>query len=259
MLEKDVAYRAPEVAPVGGEGMLVVGVDISFLRSLDVVQGDWGVFVVVKWRQEAWLHAGVQGLHLGRVEAEIVTAEGAHSDQLHLSLEYIDEHRELVKPGPAQQFAPAVHAVVARELASFLEAFVLEQIRLQVLGVRVHRAELVNTDHIAVVADTVELHERAVGRIVVPDGGAELSTENIEFTVVKTLVDHFKASPVHPPQELHAVVCAVLSLGHPEIEPSRPFKLRAYAVPDVVTEIYQFSGNAGMRFVYDLSLKACGA
>ena len=48
MLENDVAQGAPEIPPVGGEGAGMVCFDISFLRSLDVFQGDGGVLVVVE-------------------------------------------------------------------------------------------------------------------------------------------------------------------------------------------------------------------
>lgn len=259
VLEKYVAYGAPEIAPVSGEGVLVVGVDISFLRGLDIVQGDGGVFVVIKGRQQTGLYACVQVLHLGSVQAEVLPAQRSYSDQLHLSLEDIYEHRKLVQPGAAQELAPAVHAVVARELATVLETFVLEHIGLKVLRVRVHSAELVNSDHIAVIADSIELYERAVGGIVVPDGGAELPSEDVVFTVVETLVDDFKTGTVHTTEKFYTVVGTVLTLGHPEIKPAGPFQFRTDSVPDVVTVIHESAWNAGMRLVDNLALEARSA
>lgn len=110
--------------------MAKVSVDISFLRGLDVVQGNGGVFVVIERRQKAGLYTDVQLLHLRSVEAEIVPAQRPDSDQFHLPLEYVDEHRQFVQPGFAKEFTPAVHPIVMRELSAILQAFMLKHIRL---------------------------------------------------------------------------------------------------------------------------------
>ena len=152
MLENDVAYRSPEVAPVGGEGVCLVGVYISFLRGLDVFKGDGGVFVVVEGGQEPRLDADMQVLHLGRVKAEIMPAQRPYADELHLALEDVDEHRQLVEPELAEQPSPAVDAVVVGEFAAVLEPLVLKHVGLEVLRVGVHRTELIDSDEIALVA-----------------------------------------------------------------------------------------------------------
>ena len=74
MLKQNIPHRAPKVPPVGGKGALDVSVDISFLRGLDIVQGDGGVLVVVKRWQQAGLHAYVERLHLRGVKTIIVPA-----------------------------------------------------------------------------------------------------------------------------------------------------------------------------------------
>ena len=135
MLEKDVSYSAPEITPVGGERTGVVGVNVSFLRCLDIVQGDRGLLVIVERWQQAGFDTDMQILHFRRIKAEIVPAQGTDADQLHLALEHVDEHRQFVEPGFAQELAPAVDAIVVRELSAILKPFILKHIRLQVLGV----------------------------------------------------------------------------------------------------------------------------
>ena len=234
VFEQDVADGAPEVAPVGGEGSGVVGFDIAALRGLHVFERDRGVLVVVEGRQEAGLDADVQLLHLGRVEAEILPAQRAHAHELHLALEDVDRHRELVQPAAAHQFAPEVDAVVVGEFATVLQAFVLQHVGLEVFGIGVHRAELVHADELAVPAHALELDQGAAGRVVVPDGGAELLADDEVLAFVEAFVDDFEAGAVHAAEQLDAVVGAVLALGDPHVEPAGGFHLGAGAVPEIV-------------------------
>ena len=74
MLEQNIAHRAPKIPPIGGEGMLVIGFDISFLRGLDFLQGLGGIFVVVEWGEKPRFYTDVQFLHLRGVHAEILPA-----------------------------------------------------------------------------------------------------------------------------------------------------------------------------------------
>ena len=135
MLEQNVAYRTPEVAPVGSEGVRVVGVDISFFRGLDIVQSNGRLLVVIEGRQESGFYADVEVLHLWGVQAEILPAQGSYSYQLHLALENVDEHGQFVKPSFAQKLSPTVYAVIVSELATVLEALMLKHIRLEVLRI----------------------------------------------------------------------------------------------------------------------------
>ena len=219
MLEKDVSYRAPEIAPIGGETVFMVGIYISFLRCLDIVQCDGGVFVVVKGWEQAGLDTDVQVLHCWRVQAEILSAQGAYSDKFHLALKYIDEHWKFVKPGFAKEFAPAVYPVIVRKFTTILQAFIFKHIRLQVLRVGIHSAEFVDTDHVAVVSYTVEFHERTASRIVVPDGGAELATKDVILAVMETFVYHFESCSIHTSKEFYPVIGPIPSLCYQEIKP----------------------------------------
>ena len=259
MLEQDVTHRAPEVAPVGRKRMGLVGFDITALGGLYVFECDGGMLVVVEGGQEAGLDADVQLLHLGRVEAEIMTAQRADSHQFHLSLENVDRHRKLVQPGAAQQFAPEVDAIVVGELAAVLKTFVLQHVGLEVFGVGVHRAELIDADHLAVVAHATELDQGTAGRVIVPNGSAELAADDEEFTFVEAFVDDFEAGPVHTAEQFDAMVGAVLALGHPHIEPSGGFHLGEGPVPEIVHGVKDLADETGMSVVDDLALEPCRA
>ena len=113
--------------------------------------------VVIEGGQEPGLHLGAQLLHLRGVETEIVARKGTHTDELALALKHINEHGEFVDPYLAHPTAPEIDAVVVGELAAGLQAAVLVEVGLQVFAVAVHGAELVDTDNLAVLADTAQL------------------------------------------------------------------------------------------------------
>ncbi len=92
MLEQNVAYRSPEIPPVGSEGVFVVGFDISLFRCLDVFDGLGGLFVVVERGKETRFHADMQLLHLRGVQAEILPTQRPYADEFHLAFEDVDEH-----------------------------------------------------------------------------------------------------------------------------------------------------------------------
>ena len=146
MLEQYIPHGPPEIPPVRGEGVLVIGFDIPFLGGLDVFQGLRGSFVIVERGQKPRLDADVQLLHLGCVQAEILPAQRTDTHQFHLPLENIDAHREFVQPGFPQHPPPYVHPVVIRELAALLQALMLQHVRLKVFGIGIHGPELVHAD-----------------------------------------------------------------------------------------------------------------
>ena len=101
MLEQNVAYRTPEIPPVGGEGVLVIGFDISLFRGLDLLQGLGRFLVVVERGKESWFHTDVQVLHLRGIQLEIRPAERPDAHQFHLPFKDVDEHRKFIQPGLA--------------------------------------------------------------------------------------------------------------------------------------------------------------
>lgn len=178
----------------------------------------------------------------------------AHAHELELPLEEIDEHREFVEPACAQQSAPLVDPVVVLELAAVLKPDVLVHVGLQILGVGVHRAELVHADEIAVLADPGKLDERPAVGLLVPDGGLDLACQYEELPVAEAFVQHLEAGPVEPSQHLHAVVGAVAPLGDEEIQPPRRAQLGADPVPEVVHEIDELAEDAREALEYHFLL-----
>ncbi len=245
MLEQNVSYRAPEIPPVGGEGVLVVGFDISLFRGLDVFDGLGGLFVVIERGQEARFHADVQLLHLRGIQAEILPAERTHAHEFHLSFEDVDEHREFIDPTTAEFVTPVIDTIVTRELAALLQAFVLQDVGLEVFRIGVHRAELVHADHLPFIPDSVQFDEGAKGGIIVPDGFAELLAQDKEFSFVKTLVNDFETSPVHSSQQFHTAVTPVLPLRYPHIKPAGPTHPGENPVPEIMEEIEHLSRESG--------------
>ena len=120
MLEQNVAYRTPEIAPIRGEGVLVVGFDISLFRGLDLLQGLRRFLVVIERGKESRFHAGVQLLHLRGIQLEIRPAERPDADQFHLPLEDIDPHRQFIQPTAAKLAPPEIDTVIVREFSTLL-------------------------------------------------------------------------------------------------------------------------------------------
>lgn len=247
MLEQNVTYGAPEIAPVRGEGTLVVGFDISLFRGLDVLQGFGCLLIVIERREQPRLHADMQFLHFRGVHPEILPAQRPHTHQFQLPLQDIDDHRQLVQPTAAQFAPPIIDPVIMGEFPAFLQSLMLQDIGLQILRIGIHRAELVNTDHIPMVSDPVQFDQCAIGRVVVPDGFPELLSEDEILTLMETLVHDFEPSPVHPAQQFHAAVAPVLSLGDPHIEPTGDLHPGTHPVPAIMHQIQHLADQTGMR------------
>ena len=195
-------------------------------------------------------------LHLRRIEAEILPAQGTHAHQFHLSLEDIDKHRELVQPAAPEAPAPEVHAVVVRELTAFLKSFMLQHVGLQILRIRIHGPELIYADHAAVVSHAVELHQGAACRVVVPDGGLDLPAQEEEFTLGEVLIDHLESGPVHAPEQFYPAVSAVRSLGYAHIEPTGDPQFRKHPMPQVVEGVDYFPRKTGIGAADNRPLEA---
>ena len=151
-LENNIADNLPKIPPVGAQGMLQIGLQITTLAVLDLLQGLW--HVDIEWRQQSRLGLDSQLLQIFGIKVEILLAQRTNADQLHLPLQDIDKHRQLIKPGLAQETAPLRHAVVVAELTTHVQVVVLVDIGLQILGIGVHRPELVDVKLLAVLAHT---------------------------------------------------------------------------------------------------------
>ena len=247
MLEQDVAHRTPEIAPVRGEGMLVVGFDISFLGGLHVFQCLRRFLVIVEWGQESRFHADVQFLHFRGIQAEILPTERTYADQFHLALEDIDKHGQLVDPGFPEQTSPEIHPVVIGELATLLQTLMLQHIGLEVFRIAVHRPELIDADHLPLIPNAVQFHKHSAGGFVIPDGSLHLLAQQVILPVVETLVNHLESGPIHPSQQFNAAVSPVLPIRHPHIEPTGPPHLGKRAMPQIMQSVQEFTQESGER------------
>ena len=234
MLEQDVAHRPPEIPPVRGEGVLVVGFDISSLRGLDVFDGLGRGLVIIERGQEPRLHTDVQFLHFRRVHAKILPAQGPYAHQFHLPLEDVDDHGQFVDPGLPEQATPEVHPIVVGELSALLQPLMLQHIGLEILRIGVHGPELIHADHLSLVPHTVQFYQHTAGRLVVPDGILHFLAQKEVLTFVITLVDYLETGPIHTSEQFHAAVSAVLPVGNPHIEPAGQAELREHTVPQVM-------------------------
>jgi hypothetical protein len=63
VLENDIIDCAPEIPPICGKGAGFICIYVSFLRRLNIFQGNGGVLVIVKGRKESGLHTDMKFLH----------------------------------------------------------------------------------------------------------------------------------------------------------------------------------------------------
>ena len=188
MLEQNIPYRPPEIPPIGGKGSLVVGLDISLFRCLNVFQGLGRFLVVIERGEQPRFHADVQFLHLLRIQAKVLPAERSYPHQFHLPLENVDSHRQFVQPAAAQLAPPEIDPIIVREFSALLQSFMFQDIGLQILRIGVHRAEFVHADHLPMIAYAVQFDQGPVSRIIVPDRLAELLSQDKVLALVKPLV-----------------------------------------------------------------------
>lgn len=73
-LPHDIVHRPPEVAEIGPQRRLLIGVEVAHLRSLDLLQRFRQVGI--EGRDESGFYTDSPLLQFRRVEVEIVLAEG---------------------------------------------------------------------------------------------------------------------------------------------------------------------------------------
>ena len=192
------------------------------------------MLLVVERRQQPGLGLDTQGLQFGCVEAEVLPAQRPDAHQLEVATQQVPHHRQFVEPQPPQHATPEVDTVVVLELASTLKALVVVDIGLHILGVGVHRAELVHHNHLAVLADAAQVDDgRACGRCIVHRLGAFAGGDE-ELALAELLVDHLEAGTIEAADDLHAAHRAVLAACQRVVEAPRQPQLGTHAVPQVV-------------------------
>lgn len=237
--EQYVGDCPPKVPPIRAEWMLQVGFRVAAFRLLHLFDGAGSLLVIVERWQQTGLCLCAQCLHLRGVEREIVLRQRSYPNQLHIALQHVENHRQFVKPHLAEQLAPDVHSIVISKFSSFLQGVMLVYVRLEIFGIGIHGAELVNPNQLAVFSHTSQLDERCACRLVVPNRCLDFTGKDEELAVAKLFIYHLEACAIHPSEDFHPVVRAVLPFGHGEIDFFQPRHLRTETVPQVVKKVYR--------------------
>ena len=156
-LENNIADNLPEIPPVSAQRMLQIRLQITTLTVLDLFQGLG--HVDIEGGQQSRLGLDSQLLQIFRIKVEILLAQRTHTHQLHLALKDIDKHGQLVEPGLAQKTSPLRDAIVITELATHIQIIVFVDVGLQILGIGIHRPELVDVELLTVLAHTLLLEQ----------------------------------------------------------------------------------------------------
>ena len=159
-LKKDVFDDSPEIVPIGAKRMLQVRLQILPLAVLDLIQ--CLRHIRIKRRKQYWLYLDSKLLQIFIIQAVILLAQRTDTNQFHLSLNQVENHRELVKPKLAKHSTPFRDTVVVGELATHIQIIVLVDIGLQKLGIGIHRPKLIHVEHLAILADSPQLDEQTV-------------------------------------------------------------------------------------------------
>lgn len=181
--------------------MLQIGLQIAPLTLLDLVQGFR--HVDIKRGQQAWLGLDTKFLHLRTIQTEILATQRPNPNELHLALDKVEKHRQLVEPCLAQETTPTRHTVVVAELAALVQVIVLIDIGLQVLGIGVHGAELEHVENLAVLAYPTQPHQRAIG-VRLAMGFTLLLPDDTTTVVDVLLTHHLKTAIIKPTQHLRS-------------------------------------------------------
>ena len=163
-----------------------------------------------------------------------MAAQRAYAHQFEVAAQHVPQHGQLVEPDASQQTSPEVDAVVLLEFPASLEALIVVDVRLHILRVGVHCAELVYHNLLAPFADAAQVDDgRPCGGFVV-DGLGHFADGDEEFTFAELLVDDLETGTVEASQYLHTAHGAFLAAGDGEVKPACQPHLRAHAVPNVV-------------------------
>ena len=242
-LEDNISNDYPEILPVGTEGMLQIGLEITTLAVLDLVQSLGHVHI--KRRQKARLGLNPQFLQLFGIEIEILLAQGPDAHNLHLSLQHIDEHRQLIEPGLAQESPPLRDAVIVAEFAAHIQVVVLVDVGLQVFGIGIHRAELEHIEFLPVLAHTAQLHQGTIGVRLVMRCTLLLPDDTIAVMDV-LLADDLEAAIIQPAQDLGTREDLPHLLRTKIVETTRQPEFWAHPMPQEIKEIDDTRKKPGM-------------
>ncbi len=243
MPEDDVSKNLPKILPVSTERMLQISLAVLALTLLDLIEGLW--HIDIERRQHAWPGLDAELLDLRTIQIKILLAQRTHTHQLHLSLEDVNEHGQLVEPQLTEYGAPAGDPVIVLELASIVKGIVLVNISLQVLGIGIHRPELVHPEELASLADTVQLDDRSVG-VGVATRGLSLPSDDAIAVMDVLLRDNLEAAIIESTKDLgtgkHLALLAVDEI----VETTGQAHLGTDTMPETVEGVKDLGNRFGV-------------
>ena len=241
--EHNVPHDFPKILPVRPEGMLLVRLAIAAfaflyfvkcLRQVRVVRREHARFVF-----DAYL------LDLRPIKVEILLTQRPDTHQFHLSFEDVDKHGQLINPILSQPTTPSGNPVIIVKLTPSSQFVVIVDVCLQILGVSIHRPELIDQKMFPVLTYPIEFHDHAITWMIrcgLPPllGNHAKTIMNIE------LRNHVEATIVKPTQHFRTRKYLSRFLGAPIVKPPRQANLGTKSMPNEIEEIQEISNELGI-------------
>ncbi len=243
-LDNNVVQRGEQIGDIGADGPLFVGLQVAAFGFDDFVER-FG-HVAVERRDEPGLEAGPVFLNFFGIQVEVLPAERTHSHKFDVTLEVVPPHGHLIEPEFPQNPAPAGDAHVAVDLATVLQVVHSEHVVLQVFGIGMHGAELVDGERFPVLADALQADDEAVCGVHVVVRVADFSDgvpgEAVDFTVF----ERFEAAGDQASECFGQRNDAVFAFGDAEVEPFCDAELGEQALDDEVGQVVRVAQGSGV-------------
>ena len=141
--------------------MFEVFVEILILGSKEFVEGIG--MVDIERRNKSWFAARTLVLQFRRVLVEHGLRERPNANEFDIAFEEVDEHWQFVEPILTHDAPPSGDTpVVVGLIGNIHSSTLVKDVVLDILGVRVHGASLVEIDYLLILAHARELNKRAV-------------------------------------------------------------------------------------------------
>ena len=214
--------------------MLQICLQILPFTLLDFLKGLR--HVDIERRQQSRFGLDAKLLQFRFIQIEILLTQWTHTHQFHLPLHHVDKHRQLVKPGPAQETSPLGDTVVIVELATHIKVVVLVDVCLKILRIGVHRPELKHVELLPTLPDAAQPNQWAIRMLVL--AGLTFLLHNDTITVVDVLLtDHVETAIIKPAQHLGTREYFTHLFGTEIIKTTRQSQFRTHPMPQKIKEI----------------------
>jgi len=207
-----------EVLYIGPEWVFFVFVEIGVFVVLDFVQvfgsGELGV---IGW-DKAGFKPDASFLKIFAIEFEIVLAQGADPDDLHIALDDVDEHGQFIEPEFAEETAQGCDSEIVPEFSSFIQAVVVIHISLHIFGIGMHGSEFVNIKLLSVFSDSSQSYNRTISRMVIIKRSPDFPGFPVQEVSYVFLLQNLKPATIESAQCFGAGDHPVLSACDKEID-----------------------------------------